>query len=258
MLYGEGFRRPTHKVLRLARAAKGARMFEADELRRMIDTASQPMKAMLLLAINAALGNSDVAKLCFPALDLERGWLNYPRGKTGIMRRCPLWSETVQAIEEWQAPAAGARGTPTSISSSSPFAATPGIREPAITLVTHECRKLLDAAGINGNRNFYAIRHTWETIAGESRDQVAVNAIMGHAPSSNDMASVYDERMSDERLQAVAEFCAPGFSRLRRPRRRSRSLTWRVRVKAARDFVTAEWQFGEAAQALAARSPLES
>jgi integrase len=70
--------------------------------------------------------------------------------------------------------------------------------------ITKECRKLLDQLGINGNRNVYAIRHTFETIAGESRDQVAVNAVMGHDDGS--MASVYRERISDERLQAVVDF----------------------------------------------------
>jgi hypothetical protein len=53
MVYGEGFARPSKKVLRLNKAAKGAKMFEADGLRRMIAAAKQPMKAMLLLAINA-------------------------------------------------------------------------------------------------------------------------------------------------------------------------------------------------------------
>ena len=52
--------------------------------------------------------------------------------------------------------------------------------------------------------NFYALRHTFETIGGESRDQVAVDHIMGHA--REDMASVYRERISDDRLRAVADY----------------------------------------------------
>jgi integrase len=50
---------------------------------------------------------------------------------------------------------------------------------------------------------FYALRHTFETIGGDSRDQVAVDAIMGH--SRDDMASVYRERIDDDRLRAVVE-----------------------------------------------------
>ncbi len=52
--------------------------------------------------------------------------------------------------------------------------------------------------------SFYALRHTFETIGGESRNQVAVDHIMGHA--RGDMAhDVYREHISDERLRAVTE-----------------------------------------------------
>jgi integrase len=64
-------------------------------------------------------------------------------------------------------------------------------------------RKLLDSLGINGYRNFYALRHTFETIGGEAKDQVAVDHVMGH--SRDDMASVYRERISGERLRTVAD-----------------------------------------------------
>jgi integrase len=50
--------------------------------------------------------------------------------------------------------------------------------------------------------SFYALRHTFETIAGESRDQVAVDAIMGHVDQS--MAAAYRERISNDRLTHVA------------------------------------------------------
>jgi len=64
-------------------------------------------------------------------------------------------------------------------------------------------RKLLDAVGNNGNRNFYALRHTFETVGGEAKDEVAVDHMMGHV--RDEMASVYWERISHERLKAVTE-----------------------------------------------------
>ena len=63
---------------------------------------------------------------------------------------------------------------------------------------------MLDALGIKGSRNFYALRHTVETIGGESKDQVAVKAIMGHV--DNDISAAYRERISDARLRDVTDF----------------------------------------------------
>ena len=70
--------------------------------------------------------------------------------------------------------------------------------------VTDAMGTLLSKLGLaRRGHTFYAIRHTFETIGGDSRDQVAVDAIMGH--SRDDMASVYRERIGDERFLAVAE-----------------------------------------------------
>jgi predicted Abi (CAAX) family protease len=69
--------------------------------------------------------------------------------------------------------------------------------------LSKEMRKLLNALGIGGNGNLYALRHTFETIGGEAKDQVAAGAITGHIRDG--MASVYRERISDERLKAVGD-----------------------------------------------------
>ena len=56
------------------------------------------MKAMILLGINCGFGNADCGNLPVAALDLDGSWVDYPRPKTGINRRCPLWPETVEAL----------------------------------------------------------------------------------------------------------------------------------------------------------------
>jgi hypothetical protein len=99
-LFGPGFRKPSRKVLRKNRAANGLRMFEAAEVRAILDAANPPMKAMILLGLNAGFGNADVATLPMRALDLVGAWVTYPRPKTGVERRCSLWPETVAAIHE--------------------------------------------------------------------------------------------------------------------------------------------------------------
>jgi hypothetical protein len=61
VLFGPGFKKPTRKALRQNRAKNGLRMFDAAELRAILDKATQPLKAMILLGANCGYGNSDVA-----------------------------------------------------------------------------------------------------------------------------------------------------------------------------------------------------
>ena len=169
----------------------------------MIEAAIQPLRSMILLGVNAGLGNNDASKLTIGAINLEAGWLNYPRPKTGIMRRCPLWPETVAAIRDWlerrPAPKSAADADLVFLT----FRGHGWTDSLKARPLTNEMRKLLDMLKITGHRNFYALRHTFETIAGESKDQIAVDAIMGHDDGT--MASEYRERISDARLQAVVD-----------------------------------------------------
>jgi integrase len=204
MRFGPGFKRPSKKTLRLHRAKKGLQMFEAEELRKILAAAGTPLKAMILLGVNCGFGNHDVASLPLSALDLEGGWADYHRPKTGVHRRCPLWSETVAAIKE----ALAKRPEPKEDEHKGLVFVTkykgPWHKsDSSDTPISNETRKVLDKLGINGKRNFYALRHTFETIGGEAKDQIAVDFIMGHA--REDMASVYRERISDERLSAVTD-----------------------------------------------------
>lgn len=203
--YGPTFKRPSKRILRKARNANGPRMFEADEIRSMIDAAGVQLRAMILLGINCGFGNTDCATLRKALVDLEGGWIDCPRPKTGVKRRCPLWPETVTALRE----AIGSRPEPKDEADAGLLFITkfgkPWGKETSDNPVSKETAKLLKSLGIQRKGvNFYALRHTFETIGGEVRDQVAVDHIMGHA--RDDMASVYRERISDERLRAVTDF----------------------------------------------------
>jgi integrase len=203
--YGSTFRKPSKNVLRKARQAKGIRMFEAQEIRDMLAKAGVPLRAMIFLGINCGFGNSDCGNLPLSALDLERGWLNFARPKTGIERRCPLWPETVAALRE----SLVRRSAPKEEEDASlvfitKYGGSWADKKGVDSTLSKETRKLLNALEISGHRNFYGLRRTFETIGGEARDQVAVDAIMGHA--RDDMASVYRQRISDERLRAVVDY----------------------------------------------------
>ena len=84
--FGPSFKKPTRKVLRLNRAKNGSRMFEAAEIRSLLDAANSTMKAMILLGVNCGFGNGDVAKLPTKALDLKAGWVSFPAPRLA----CPV------------------------------------------------------------------------------------------------------------------------------------------------------------------------
>jgi hypothetical protein len=96
--FGPGFKKPSRKLMRRHRAAKGKQMFEPAEIQELPVKAGPTMRAMILLGPNCGFGNADCGKLPIEAIDLEAGWVNFPRPKTGIPRRCWLWPETEAAI----------------------------------------------------------------------------------------------------------------------------------------------------------------
>ena len=93
------FKRPHRRTLRRERAKKGPRLFEARYIRKMIKAAHVQLRAMIYLAVNCGLENSDLGQLPRRAIDLSTGWLHFARPKTGIDWRVPLWPDTVVAIK---------------------------------------------------------------------------------------------------------------------------------------------------------------
>jgi integrase len=203
--FGPDFKRPSKGVMRRQRAEAGPQLFTASEVRRMIDAAGLPRKAMLLLGINCGFGNSDCGNLPQAAVDWGRGIIDYPRPKTGIPRRCALWPETIAALREAMAkrPAAKKQEHAGLVfltrCGDSWHTGTPD------GPLSRETGKLLRKLGINGRKRlgFYTLRHTFRTVADESKDQPAVDFIMGHEVPH--MSAVYRETISDERLRAVAD-----------------------------------------------------
>jgi integrase len=202
--YGSGFNRPSRKLLEQVRYANGERMFEAVQVRRILAAAPMPLKAMVLLGVNCGYGNHDCDSLPLWAVDLDGGWVSYPRPKTAVRRRCPLWNETAEALRE----AIATRPQPMDKGDEGLVFLTRfgnrwghGISSGALG---NAFRRLLEELDLyRHGRGFYTLRHVFETIGGDARDQVAVNAIMGHADRS--MAGVYRERIEDARLVAVSD-----------------------------------------------------
>ncbi len=203
--YGDGFKRPTKRTLRTAKAKGNKRFFDAAEIQTLLKAATDPkLRAMILLGVNCGLGNADCGNLERRHINLDAGWMDYPRPKTGIDRRCWLWQETVDAIRD----ALERRTEPKDEADTNiVFVTKYGQRffkNTKANPLSAEFRKLTRSVGVyRKGVSFYALRHTFETIAGGSKDQVAVDAIMGHVDES--MAANYRQHIDDDRLQAVAE-----------------------------------------------------
>jgi integrase len=200
--FGE-FKRPAKKVLRLHRAKQGAKLFSAAEVRRLIDAAGPSMRAMILLAINAGFGPADCGALPVSGIDFDNAVLDFPRPKTGILRRCPLWPETVSALREVLAkrpePKHEADGDLLFLTKFG----TSWNKDTNDSPISKEMTKLLKQLRLAGRkgRNFYSLRHVHRTISDEAKDQPAADFIMGH--ESSHMSTIYREGISDERLRAV-------------------------------------------------------
>jgi integrase len=116
-----------------------------------------------------------------------------------------LWPETVQALRE----ALAKRPQPKKAEDAGlVFITRYGLswaKDTATSPITQETAKLLTALYINGRKGlgFYTLRHTFRTVADESKDQPAVDFIMGHEVPH--MSAIYREMISDARLRAVAD-----------------------------------------------------
>ena len=200
--YGD-FKRPSKSVIRRKKAATGPKMFEPSEVKTLLENAAQPLYSMILLGINAGLGNSDCAKMEFRHLDLEQRWLDFPRPKTGIDRRAPLWPETVNALHEWLE----LRKAPKDDQYADlVFLTKYGL--PWVTdthnAVSGEFTKLLNATGLKRpGFGFYVLRHTFQTIGDEVGDYLATKLIMGHVDGS--ISATYRQRFAYDRLVRVTD-----------------------------------------------------
>ena len=208
-------RQTIRKARQVAQRSAGLRMFEAAELRSIVEAAEPQLRAMILLGINAGFGQTDVASLPRSAVDLADGWIDFPRPKTAVHRRVPLWPETRDAL----AVASAVRPKPKDPADEPLVFLTrqgrPWVRTGLLGGEGGERLHKVDSVGLMFGRlltahglkrpglGFYALRHTFRTVADETRDQPAVGSVMGH--DDNSMASLYRERIGDERLRGVTD-----------------------------------------------------
>jgi len=96
--FGPDFKQASAKVLRRVREDRGELMFSAAQIHKLLAKSHVHLRAMIMLGLNAGLGQTDLSEMRLHHVDLDAGVLKYPRPKTGVRRRAILWTETVRAL----------------------------------------------------------------------------------------------------------------------------------------------------------------
>lgn len=190
--FGDEFQVPTNREIRLfkdrKRAEQGLRMFEAAEIRQLLDAADERLTAAIWLGFNCGFGHADLSHLKTSHLDFENGWASLIRSKTGVSRRAKLIPDCIEAVTKI-------------VDGDDIFRIRPGHRD--CDLVGRLFRDLQRRCGIwRKGRNFYGLRHSCRTALDELVDPGVCDAIMGHA--DNTTAANYINRIDNARFEKAA------------------------------------------------------
>jgi integrase len=186
--YRQALKPPEKRLIRERKAAAGEKMFTAAEIRSLIAKANPHMKAVIYLGINCGFGPLDSISLT--ANRIRDGFIGYPRPKTGVQRRCPLWPETKAAIEAVKNGDHVLNGQVWNRH-----------------IIAHQFKELCEVCGIYraGITAPYSLRRTFETVAKNADvNQSVIDRIMGH--ERPDMSEVYNQRTFDKQLVRCTDF----------------------------------------------------
>ena len=181
-------------------------IFTEVQINKLLETASEQMKAMILLGLNCGFGCTDCAELRWKHLDLKNGRVSFPRGKTGVRRNLPLWPETIEALKAL--PKRGElvfytkRGNPW-VRAIKAVDDDGSVRYSNNNEISKAFSKLMKKAGIQTEKGvgFYTLRRTAATLAARSGDPFAVQRLLGHADLK--MATTYVQDVSEQTDRVV-------------------------------------------------------
>ena len=209
--FGSNFTRGSRHELRKDKATRrtktGKMMYEREEIHLLLSVSPIHIRAMVWLGINAGFGNADVGSLRIDDIDFKTGWVHLPRSKSGEDRRCRLWPQTLHAVRQ----AIAARPEPSceeyadrvflTVKGNPWHDDVSGIPSP----LSQVFKRNIDDNGLTRRgRCFYALRHSFETIAiNAGISQVVIDTIMGHADDK--MSAEYREYVADSLLVSCTD-----------------------------------------------------
>ena len=210
--YGDALDMPAARTIKKHMQAN-KKIFTVEELQKLLANAGPQLKAMILLGINTAMTNVDIAWLTEDSLDLRDGWFKMPRHKNANPRYAKLWPETVEALR-WVLE----HRPQCELSESGHVFVTHLKRlyvrssdKSELNQVTSIFGKLLKKCEISRDgRGFATLRPTFRTVADELLDNAACDMVMGHTPQNvlgenSEMGDLYRRKIGDKRFEAIAD-----------------------------------------------------
>lgn len=210
--YSIGLKAVSRTIARKHAATKPAKEFTLLEVHRLLAVSNVTMQAFIYLGLNCGYGTADIARLQRSDIDWDQQWLGKIRGKTGMARGAWLWPETLEALR-----AAIEASPEAKHDEHAELAFLTRTRRPwaedggkANNTLSQAFIKVKESAGIDKpGVGHYALRHVFETIAGDAKDQPATDFVMGHVDQS--MAGNYREGIDPSRIRAVCEYVRRRF-----------------------------------------------
>ena len=155
---------------------------------------------------NCGFGCTDCAELRWENVDLDRGRINFPRGKTGVDRNLPLWPETIEAMKVLQKQNERVFNTAKGnawVRAIEGLGADGVLKRTKDNALSKEFAKLVKKVGIKIERGvgFYTLRRTAATWAARSGDPFAVQKLLDHADLK--MASTCVQDVSEQTDRAI-------------------------------------------------------
>lgn len=207
--FGPEFKSPSKAEFRRIQESRGERFLDADDCHRLLDKANTQLRALMMLALNGGFGQTELATLLSESVDLESGWIRTVCSRTEIVRRCPLWPETIAAIREHRL------DKPKPIDRNDDgleFITAHGLRwvryidrgpdcrGTSLDILTNAFKKLAIRAKVQIPCGFNVLRLTHRTVADNAMDVPASCVVMGRlAPGTR-------EFIPDDRLKDVTDF----------------------------------------------------
>jgi hypothetical protein len=178
----ETFRPPKKSERRRDRASRRKPVYTHNEIRRLLRHASDRMRAVILLAVNCAMGPDELTKLT--DRDVRGGVIDKPRQKTGVDRLVPLWPETIASLPK----------------RSGLLFPGPGGKPLDPVRLTRRFHAICSRAAVPP-RGLYHLRRTFRTIADGFGDHRAAAKVMGR--ELPDIDSIYVLTIDRERIERM-------------------------------------------------------